>query len=236
MVEEQTVVLTANEPQNHFLRAQQLLSQKDTKAAAGELRMAAAYMDMQASRGRGGQDDAQLKQSADRLRQEARQIAQQSQNGANESQLKQAFGQANYALADHLQALADKEVRNQKSVMAGHDLAGAADSLAAAYAWSGQQPPTQVSSAIQESQRLATQLLAPEDAAQSSGNSSNADRAQTAAARQGEQQQQQQAPPANASQAIDQFGQAIRQAKATFESQPSANGRNSQSQQKNQSP
>jgi hypothetical protein len=59
LVREQTVVLTANEPQNHLLRAQELLDRNDFEQASGELRMAATYLDMQASR-RLGQLDQQL--------------------------------------------------------------------------------------------------------------------------------------------------------------------------------
>ena len=219
LVEERTVVLTANEPQNHFLRAQQLLSQKDKRAAAGEVRMAAAYVDMQASRGRGPQPDAQLTQSAERLRQAARQIEQQR---GNEQQLKQTFAQVNVALAQHLQSFAQREIRNGKSVMAGHDLNTAADSLAAAFAWDGQPPPQQVSSAIRDSKQLAVQLLAPEAAQEqqqansSNGNGSNsADRAQTASAQQAGQSSTQ--APANAEQIIKQLGQAVQQSSSTLQ-------------------
>jgi len=232
LVEERTVVLTANEPQNHFLRAQQLMSQKDNKAAAGEIRMAAAYLDMQASRGHGQQPDAPLTQSADRLRQVARQVEQQQPQAPSEQQLKQTFAQANAALAQHLQSLAQREIQNGKSVMAGHDLNTAADSLASAFAWDGQQPPLQANSAIQESKQLAVQLLAPE-AAQEQQASNTADRAQTASAQQqGSQSQSPSAqPPANAKQTIQQLGQAIQQASSTFQQGGNAQSSSNQNQQ-----
>lgn len=79
MVEEETVVLTANEPQNHFMRAERLLSRNDDRAAASEIRIGAAYLDMQASRKAGGADQ-QLKQASNDLRQLAREISSKLPN------------------------------------------------------------------------------------------------------------------------------------------------------------
>jgi hypothetical protein len=53
LIEERVVAVTANEPQNHFLRAHEYLTKNDPRGAAGEIRIAAEYMDMQASRDKG---------------------------------------------------------------------------------------------------------------------------------------------------------------------------------------
>src|SRR5581483_8766362 len=53
LIEEDVIALTANEPQNHFMRAEQYLAAGDPHAAAAEVRIAAAYLDMQASRNQG---------------------------------------------------------------------------------------------------------------------------------------------------------------------------------------
>jgi hypothetical protein len=105
LIDERVVALTANEPQNHFLRAHEFLSRGDNRAAAAETRIAAAYLRMQASRGQGGQDQ-ELTQAADSLKRVAQQIqhgsaqqgqqgqSQQGQSGAQSSQQGQSGAQS----------------------------------------------------------------------------------------------------------------------------------------------
>jgi hypothetical protein len=226
LVREQTVVLTANEPQNHLLRAQQLWDQKDMRQAAGEVRTAATYLDMQASRGQ-GEPDQQLSQQADHLRQLADQIApgaaqanstkqnqgNQQEQRVDEKELRRAFTQANCALAQHLQSLAKRENQNHRQVLAGHDLASAADSLDAAFVWSGEKAPSQTSSAIADARQYAARLLTPSDQAPS-GTNEKSGQAQTAAARSGPNHG---AQNVDASKAIDELGNAIQQARGTLE-------------------
>jgi hypothetical protein len=229
LVQERVVVLTANEPQNHFLRAQQFLTQNDAKAAAGEMRMAAAYIDMQAARGR-GQADPGLTQAADQLRKLAGQIGHQQQQGADaqqqQQQLKQGFARANVALAKHLQTLAQREIQSQKNVMAGHDLDSAVESLAAAYAWSGQQPPQDVTDTLQQSQQLAVKLMLPGDA--TAGQQPDADAARTAAARMDARGAQ---APQDAQKTLDRLAQAIEQARGAFDAGSSGSSGTQQQQQ-----
>lgn len=73
IVDERVITLTANEPQNHFLRAHEFLNRNDTRGAAAEIRIAAGYLDMQASRDK-GQDRQTLSSAADHLRQVADQL------------------------------------------------------------------------------------------------------------------------------------------------------------------
>jgi hypothetical protein len=215
LVQERVIVLTANEPQNHFLRAQQHLSQNDVKAAAGEVRAGASYLEMQASRGK-AEADPHLSQAADRLWQLAGQIDKQGGDAKeHEQQLKQAFADANVALARHLQAMAQWGVKNQRAVMAGHDLEAAAESLAAAYAWSGKQPAQDVTSAVQQAQQVALRLMMPDGGATGAGATGDADgRAQTASAR---IDQRGGTIPDNATNAIDQLGSAIQQARQSMQ-------------------
>jgi hypothetical protein len=92
LIDERVVTLTANEPQNHFIRAHEYLTHGDAKAAAAETRIAAAYIDMQASRDNGNQGNSDLKSAADNLRSVAKQISsaakqgQQGQTGSKASQ------------------------------------------------------------------------------------------------------------------------------------------------------
>ncbi|HLL89896.1 MAG TPA: hypothetical protein VK324_11400 [Tepidisphaeraceae bacterium] len=92
LVQERVIALTANEPRNHFLRSQEALLRNDHKTAAAEARVAAAYLDMQASRGIGGTDSA-LSRSADHLRQCAEQLAQAGQKSDQQDGQQQQAGQ-----------------------------------------------------------------------------------------------------------------------------------------------
>jgi hypothetical protein len=220
LFQEDVVWMTANEPQNHFLRASALLDENKPKVAAGEIRTAAAYLDMQASRGQ-DQQDQKLKQEAQDLRQQAKQLSQREANqqasndqsksndkstSSNHQQLKQAFAQANVALAEHLQSLAKTELQKNKRVLAGHDMVGAADSLSAAYAWARQQPQQQASTAITNAQRAARKLLAGTE--NGSDSSQSEDRAQTAGAKIDQNNTQNQSG-IDPSSALDQLGDAI---------------------------
>jgi hypothetical protein len=208
LVEEDSVLLTADEPQNHFLRAEQFLDQKQPREAAGELRIAAAYLDMQASRGNGKDDDSQLSKQADHLRHAARQIL----NAKSEDQKKDSkefardFQQADLALSQHLQMLAKSEVGGQKQMMAGHDLQSATDSLSAAYAWSTQQPTKQIAADIQDAQRVSSELMMmPMESNATETNSSS--KAETAGSKIAPDNTAQ--APKDAAACITKFGQAI---------------------------
>ena len=233
LIEEHVIVLTANEPQSHFLRAADYLKLNSPQKAAGEVRIAAAYLDMQASRAKGETSKQELKSAADKLRQAADTVQQQAggqqQQGDQKaqqqaSQITQAFAQANLALAKHFQAMAERAVESKKPVMAGHDLDAAASALQAGVVWAGQKPEQETITAITDAQRLSMQLLAPTGAQPLAAKTNGAgqqqqqgdEAAQPAAARisskqgqdQGQKQGQGQIPP-EASKTIDQLGSAI---------------------------
>jgi hypothetical protein len=88
LIDERVVTLTANEPQNHFLRAHAALLRGDNRTAAAETRIAAAYLDMQASRDRnqGGQE---LKSAADNLRSIAKEIQNSAPQQGQQGQIQQ---------------------------------------------------------------------------------------------------------------------------------------------------
>ena len=241
LVQERVIVLTANEPQNHFLRAQQHLAQGNAKAAAAEARVGAAYLEMQAARSRGAADQ-KLSDAATALRQQASQIAQAGGDAQKQQeQLKQSFASANAALAAHFKSLAQRSLQSQRNVMAGYDLNAAAASLAAAFAWSGTQPQQEASTAIRDAQQAAAQLMTPGAGAQQQGGQSAQagqaeDQAQTASAQIDQKGGQ---APANVSQAIDKLGNAIQQSSSSFQTgnkgDKSQGGQKSQSDQQGQS-
>lgn len=230
------MVLTANEPQNHFLRAQQYLTQGNAKAAAAEARVGAAYLEMQASRAKGSSDQ-KLKDAAKALRDQAKQIAkeqgseQRLQQGGQQAaqQLKQSFARANAALAAHFKSLAKRSLENERNVMAAYDLNAAASSLAAAFVWGDKQPEQDAQQAITEAQQLAIQLMASPGEQQQAGQPE--DRAQTAAGRIDQKGGQK---PANASETIDKLGNAIKQASSAFQSGQQSQQSGQQQQQQRQ--
>jgi hypothetical protein len=158
MIAEDLVMLTANEPQNHFLQAEQDISRKDVHAAASELRIAAGYMKMQASRDT-GMDQQQLLDAARDVRSVADDVAK-SKN-TDTAYLKQVFNKANLALACHFQKKADAELKNNKPVMAGHDLQSAVDALRSGLVWTGSSQ-SDTATVMSNAQKLADQLIGPE--------------------------------------------------------------------------
>lgn len=92
LVDEQLITLTANEPQNHFIRAQEYLSQNDPRAAAAEVRIGAAYLDMQASR-KGEADQKDLRSVSAHLRKIADQLAKGEMNESRQANGQEKNGQ-----------------------------------------------------------------------------------------------------------------------------------------------
>jgi hypothetical protein len=93
LIDERVVTLTANEPQNHFIRAHAFLTRGDNRAAAAETRISAAYLDMQASRDRNKEGGKELTAAADNLRSVAKQLqssAQQGQQGQQKQEGQQS--------------------------------------------------------------------------------------------------------------------------------------------------
>src|SRR6185437_2066202 len=159
------------------------LAQNDPRAAAAEVRIAAGYLDMQASR-KGNADQQELRSESHKLRQLADQIWQhhhqaQQQNGGNtasnqnqknntnagqsvdQKQLSEAFAKADRALAKHFQEEAKSELSSHKAIRAGEDLDAAASALAASITWSGGQRSQECTQAMADARRISQELLMP---------------------------------------------------------------------------
>lgn len=158
LIREEVVFLMADEPQNHFVRALQNLSQNDKQKAAAEVNIAAAYIDDISSRGQ-DQDKQSLTKSADKLRDLSKQIQDGSLN--NPQQLHTEFAKANLALASHFQKTADKALGSNKEVKAGYQLRSAANAYQQALTWSNQSPNQQNTQIIQQTHQVAATLLRP---------------------------------------------------------------------------
>lgn len=95
LIDERVVTLTANEPQNHFLRAHACLARGDNRAAAAETRIAAAYLDMQASRDHNTEGGKDLTSAADNLRSVAKEIQSGAPQQGQQGQTQQPSHQKN---------------------------------------------------------------------------------------------------------------------------------------------
>jgi hypothetical protein len=204
LVSERVIYLMLNEPQQHFLEAAEDVAQKHYKGAAAEIRLAAGYLDMQASRT--GAASQQLTSQADQLRQLADRVEQGKVTSPDE--LAQAFARANKELAQHHEAIAQQAIQQKKPVKAGHDLDQAAMSLEQALVWMKQKPEGDTLTAIGNARAAAAQLMAKE------GGSRQQDQAQTASAssqaQSGQQSAQGQSPSASdPARAAQQLAQAI---------------------------
>jgi hypothetical protein len=184
IVEERLVYVLADQPQLHMTQAVAKLAQDDNRAAAEELRLAADYVALQGSRGK-GEASSQIKQSADKLRT----IADKIEGGElkDSQKLSNAFAKVNLNLARHHNALAKSFLENDRYVAAGHDLASAATSLKQALVWTNEQPQQELITMLGNADRIAAELRAESVGEQLSGD----DRAQPAGARQTPDQQRQ---------------------------------------------
>jgi hypothetical protein len=181
LLDERVVFITANEPQNHFLRAHEDMATGDNRGAAAEIRIAADYLDMQASR-KDEQDGQGLKQEAQSLRKLAGDVAEckskLSEKSAGESSsarssgqqdgscslqdVNEAFAAANLRLSQSFRDEANKALEGKKFVRAGHELGDAATTFEQALAWSGQKPQQDRQQAVEEAY-LAANALVGED-------------------------------------------------------------------------
>lgn len=154
LIEERVVYLLGNQPQQHFLAAAQKLAANDKQGAGAELRIAANYIDMQASRA--GQEKQHLTKASQKLNK----LAEKAQAGeiSSPDELNKAFAKANLALARHYQAKAESALEGKNYVMAGYDLDNAANSFRQAMVWSDQQPKQEQVQAMDTAGQVALSL------------------------------------------------------------------------------
>jgi hypothetical protein len=163
LIEENTVYLMANEPQQHLLQAHADLARKDYRAAAEETRLAAAHLDMQAARP-GDKQNNDLKKEAQQLRK----IAGELQNGNNKGNntsiqtLDKDFARASDALAKHFDAITQHDLSKQNYVAAGYDLNATANAFKDTIIWSDQKPSKDDLEMIGNAQEIALNLRSNE--------------------------------------------------------------------------
>lgn len=165
LIEENTVYMMANEPQQHFLQAHADLGRKDYRAAAEETRLAAAYLDMQAAR-HGDKQANDLKQDAQQLRNLAGELQNGNKNNqqgnVSVQQIDKDFARASDALAKHFDTLTNHDLKKQNFVAAGYDLDATANAFKNTIIWSDQKPSQDDLTMIQNAQEIAFNLRSNE--------------------------------------------------------------------------
>lgn len=145
----------SEEPQRHFRAAIEAYAKKDYKAAATEVRKAAAYVRLESARAVGevkkGLDaaDAQLEKTAKALDQGSVKA---------EKDLDQTFANADHALALAHRAKAAESWAHRAYDQAGYELEAAAQGLESAASWTGAQAQAAASAAAADARALGDKL------------------------------------------------------------------------------
>ncbi len=132
VVQEDVLIPLIDQPEQHFHRAQKYFERGDRKDAAAEMRAGAALVELEA-----GRHNAHNKHGLDKAAKNLNQLAAQVESGKvkSEKPLRQAFAEADLALARHYHEMAEAALgHNDKNT--GHWLRGAADSISDAAKWS----------------------------------------------------------------------------------------------------
>jgi hypothetical protein len=161
LIEENTVYMMANEPQQHFLQAHADLARKDYRAAAEETRMAAAYLDMQAARP-GDKQANDLKQECKQLRNLAGELEGGNKGNASVEQTDKDFARASDVLAKHFDTLTKRDLQKKNYVAAGYDMDATANAFKNTIIWSDQKPSQDDLSMIKNAHEIALNLRSNE--------------------------------------------------------------------------
>jgi hypothetical protein len=155
MIEERLIFVLADAPQLHMTSALGKMKQDDRKGAAGELRVAADYIEMQKARAREGTSEI-LADRADKLRKMADKVEAGELRDAEK--ISRTFAKTSVTLARHHNELAKKHLDNERYVAAGYDVAAAAKSFQQANVWYGQEPSDEVLALIDNARHVSENL------------------------------------------------------------------------------
>lgn len=145
----------ADEPQRHFGAAVEAYARKDYKAAATEVRKAAAYVRLESARAVG-----QARTGLDAAAAGLEKTAQALDKGAikAEKDLDKAFANANHALALAHRAKAAESWARKAYDQAGYELKAAAQGLESAAFWTGAEAKSAASAAVQDARSVGDKL------------------------------------------------------------------------------
>jgi hypothetical protein len=156
VVEEDVVVVFADEPEEHFHKARENFLKKDARAAAAEIRTGVAFLKLEAGRAT-GEATAALTASI----QELEKLAQGVEKGtvASAQELEQAFARADQALARQHYQQASESWARKESKKAGYELKAAATSIEQALAWAGRKLEAGTVAVIKDAGLVAGKLI-----------------------------------------------------------------------------
>jgi hypothetical protein len=145
----------ADEPQRHFGAAIEAFAKKDYKAAATEVRKAAAYVRLESARAVG-----QAKTGLDAAGSELEKTAKALDKGAvkAEKDMDTAFANANHALALAHRAKAAESWAHKAYDQAGYELKAAAQGLESAAAWTGAEAKSAASTGVSDARSVGDKL------------------------------------------------------------------------------
>ncbi len=145
----------ADEPQRHFGAAVEAFAKKDYKAAATEVRKAAAYVRLESARAVG-----QAKTGLDAAGAGLEKTAQALDKGAikAEKDLDTAFANANHALALAHRAKAAESWAHKAYDQAGYELKAAAQGLESAATWTGAEAKSAATTGVTQARSVGDKL------------------------------------------------------------------------------
>jgi hypothetical protein len=145
----------ADEPQRHFGAAVEAFANKDYKAAATEVRKAAAYVRLESARAAG-----EAKKGLDAANTELEKTAQALDKGTikTEKDMSKAFANANHALALAHRAKAVESWAHKAYDQVGYELKAAAQGLENAAAWTGAEAKSAATTGVSDARSVGDKL------------------------------------------------------------------------------
>ena len=157
LVEEDVVVVLANEAHQSFLRASENFAKGKMKAAAAEIRKGEAYVKLEAASATAEGKKALLSSAG-----ELKQLADKVEKGAvkDGKELKSTFARAEYAMARHHYLKAAEQWEKKDSQKVADDLNAAAAYIDSGQVWVTKKMHAGAADIKKEARRLAAQVTA----------------------------------------------------------------------------
>jgi hypothetical protein len=153
---EDTWVYFVDEPESHFAKAREHFVNKDMRIAADEIRIGAAFFELESSRAQGKAKIGLEVSYRDLLK-----LADNVQAGSvkTEKELDQGFARADHALSQHHYAKASEYWASQEKEKAGHELEAAATHVEYATRWSGTALSEASTAALKSAREVADKMV-----------------------------------------------------------------------------
>jgi len=157
LVEEDVVIVLANEAHQSFLRASENFAKGKMKAAAAEIRKGEAYVKLEAASA-----TAEGKKALSSSAQDLKQLADQVEKGAvkDGKVLKNTFARADYALARHHYLKAAEQWENKESQKVAYHLNATAVYIDSGQIWLTKKMHAGAADIKNEARRIAAQVTA----------------------------------------------------------------------------